>query len=64
MKLKCEDCDNFFIRPDDYMSINRTDVMFRWKSKKCDICLGKRIDAATGKLSHILEVLAKENPVQ
>ena len=56
--LCCEDCGIAFERTKEYMEHNRRDVMYKWKTHKCDGCVGIRVNIAMKRLPEVMKDLA------
>ena len=56
--LCCEDCGKQFTRTKEYMRSPRSDVMFKWRTHKCDACVEARVNKALKVLPKVIDSLA------
>lgn len=56
--LCCEDCGKPFARTKKYMQSKRRDVMFKWRTHKCDACVEIKVKTALKILPEVIDSLA------
>ena len=44
MKIRCEKCEYYFERDDNYLKQKRADPLFKWKKIICDSCICHGLD--------------------
>lgn len=64
LKLQCEDCDRYFIRPQEWLKWKDSNVFYRWRFKYCHVCVRTREEAALAGLPEVISALSVSSDTQ